>query len=84
MSQKLVGLSASHNGTNVSLKSLKDMSGDVDLNQRKGKIITIYDIAMTFEWDGLTADEKGASGKLVLPELMHDTDLDDLVVSQPC
>ncbi|RKP20310.1 activator of Hsp90 ATPase [Rozella allomycis CSF55] len=31
------------NGTQVSL-SLKEVSGDVDVNQRKGKIITLYDL----------------------------------------
>lgn len=29
-----------------------ECTGDVDLNQRKGKIITIYDVVLKLDWQG--------------------------------
>lgn len=55
------------------------MTGDVDVNQRKGKIITIFDVAITLTFEGTTADGTAVSGKIEIPEVAHDTDTDDYV-----
>jgi activator of HSP90 ATPase len=58
--------------TLVKLDNIK-VTGDVDLNQRKGKVIHVYDIAIEMDWSHL-----GLSGKITLPEVMHDTNIADI------
>ncbi|RKP13769.1 activator of Hsp90 ATPase [Piptocephalis cylindrospora] len=55
------------------------VTGDVDLHQRKGKIITLYDLAITINWKAETAAGKAVTGSLEIPEAMHDTDFDEYV-----
>lgn len=50
--KELVGLEAEKDGHKVKITSLDECTGDVDLNQRKGKIITIYDVAIKLSWEG--------------------------------
>ncbi|KAJ8326293.1 Co-chaperone [Batrachochytrium dendrobatidis] len=76
---KLKGLGVSDNGVTVAVSEVESVTGDVDLNQRKGKIISIYDVAINMKWKGTDASGEPAEGKVVIPELMHDTDLNDLV-----
>lgn len=47
-------LSEAEGTTDQWIFSLDDVevTGDVDLNQRKGKIIQIFDIAITLKWKG--------------------------------
>ncbi|KAI8825876.1 activator of Hsp90 ATPase [Fimicolochytrium jonesii] len=75
---RLTGVKASKGNVNVSVEEVREVTGDVDVNQRKGKVITIFDVAITLGWVG-DFDGLSAAGKIVLPEFMHDTDLDDLV-----
>ncbi|KAJ3188415.1 hypothetical protein HDU85_005566 [Gaertneriomyces sp. JEL0708] len=77
LTANLQGTSASDGDVTVSVDNVRSVTGDVDINQRKGKVLTIYDIAMTLEWKG-EGFGTTASGKIELPEYMHDTDLDDL------
>ncbi|KAI9244262.1 activator of Hsp90 ATPase [Helicostylum pulchrum] len=56
-----------------------ECTGDVDLNQRKGKIITIYDVVLKLEWAGTLADGTEITGTIHVPEIAHDTDSDDYV-----
>jgi activator of HSP90 ATPase len=57
---------------------MTELSGQVDLNQRKGKLITIFDFAVDLEWKGTFGDIV-AEGKIMIPEYMHDSELDDIV-----
>ena len=50
--KELVDVSVEHDGTTVKTDTLTDCKGDVDLSQRKGKLITIYDVALTIEYSG--------------------------------
>ena len=50
--EQLVGLEAEKDGKKATITKVVDCSGDVDLNQRKGKIITIYDITLKLNWEG--------------------------------
>ncbi|KAF9371098.1 hypothetical protein CPB97_002235 [Podila verticillata] len=67
------------NGTSVKTLAVTSVTGDVDVNQRKGKIITIFDVAITLTFEGTTADGTAVSGKIEIPEVAHDTDTDDYV-----
>ncbi|KAI9475486.1 MAG: activator of Hsp90 ATPase [Benjaminiella poitrasii] len=78
--EQLVGLEAEKDGNKVSISKMVDCSGDVDLNQRKGKIITIYDVVLKLNWKGVLADgTTEVTGSIEIPEIAHDTDEDDFV-----
>ncbi|KAL1936232.1 hypothetical protein VTP01DRAFT_366 [Rhizomucor pusillus] len=79
LAEELEGLSAESNGYKVELSKLEECVGDVDLNQRKGKIITIYDVALKLRWQGTLADGSEASGRISIPEVAHDSTADDYV-----
>ncbi|KAI8916334.1 activator of Hsp90 ATPase [Gorgonomyces haynaldii] len=59
---------------------VQDVTGDVDLNQRKGKIIHIYDIAINLKWKATDSQNaKEVTGKISIPEFMHDTGIHEIV-----
>ncbi|KAI7827121.1 activator of Hsp90 ATPase [Gamsiella multidivaricata] len=76
---ELSGVSAEANGASVKTLKVASVNGDVDVNQRKGKIITIFDVAITLTFEGTTADGTAVTGKIEIPEVAHDTDIDDYV-----
>ncbi|CRK11843.1 hypothetical protein BN1723_017256, partial [Verticillium longisporum] len=55
------------------------MDGDVDVSQRKGKVITIFDVKLVLEYSGSTPDEADVSGTITVPEVAHDTEEDEYV-----
>lgn len=66
-------------GTTVSIDSITKVDGDCDLNQRKGKIMGIFDVSIVMAWSGTNKDGLKANGTVTVPELMHDTKPDELV-----
>lgn len=89
---QLVGLKASDdNGTTVEISKIMKMEGDVDVSQRKGKVITIFDVELKLEWtgkvpakgdaEGQENDTQEVSGSISIPEVAHDTEEDEYVVS---
>ncbi|KAK3691650.1 Co-chaperone [Vermiconidia calcicola] len=53
LSQELVGLKASkEDGTSAEVSKVLNMDGDVDVSQRKGKVITIFDVRLQLEYVG--------------------------------
>ena len=77
----LVGIShetASPNIISVSISAMSELTGDVDLNQRKGKVITIFDFAVNLKWKG-NFDKVEATGNIKIPEFMHDSGVEDIV-----
>ncbi|KAI9250976.1 activator of Hsp90 ATPase [Phascolomyces articulosus] len=77
--EQLVGLEAEKNGSKVKIIKMDELTGDCELNNRKSKIITIYDLQIKLQWEGTTADGTEATGKILVPEVAHDTDADDYV-----
>ncbi|OMJ08296.1 hypothetical protein AYI70_g11636 [Smittium culicis] len=68
----------------VKITSVESVTGDADLNQRKGKILTLYDLEIKLKWAGyLDGDEedkdKAIKGSLTIPEVAHDSEADDYV-----
>ncbi|OLY85191.1 hypothetical protein AYI68_g622 [Smittium mucronatum] len=66
----------------VKITGIDSIVGDADLNQRKGKILTLYDLEIKLNWVGLTKgqDEKdGIKGTVVIPEVAHDSQKSDYV-----
>lgn len=79
LEEKLKELKAEQNGVTAQLDKLISMDGDVDVNQRKGKVITIYDVKLVIEYSGVTRDLEDVSGTITVPEVAHDTELHEYV-----
>lgn len=45
-------VSAEENGVSAKVTKLVSMDGDVEVSQRKGKLITIYDVVLQLEYEG--------------------------------
>ena len=45
-------VSAEENGVSAKITKLGSMDGDVEVSQRKGKVITIFDVALQLEYEG--------------------------------
>ncbi|KAG0055333.1 hypothetical protein BGZ83_008973 [Gryganskiella cystojenkinii] len=76
---ELADVTAESEGNSVRTLAVTSVTGDVDVNQRKGKIITIFDVAITMTFEGTAADGTAVTGKIEIPEVAHDTDTDDYV-----
>ncbi|KAL2161902.1 hypothetical protein VTH06DRAFT_7687 [Thermothelomyces fergusii] len=55
------------------------MVGDVEVAQRKGKVITIFDVKLTLEYTGSTPEDDDISGTITVPEVSHDLAEDEFV-----
>jgi activator of HSP90 ATPase len=66
-------------GNTARISEVIECTGDVDLNQRKGKIITLFDLAFRLRFKGKTASGTDVKGIISIPEVMHDTEPDEYV-----
>ncbi|EAW10570.1 AHA1 family protein [Aspergillus clavatus NRRL 1] len=76
---KLCVLSAEEDGVSAKVSNVLTMDGDVDVSQRKGKVITLFDVKLQLEYEGKTKDEESVSGTITIPEVAHDTEEDEYV-----
>ena len=60
LTSKLTGLEIQDGNFSTQVDSVK-VSGDSHLNQRKGKILTIFDLCITMEWTGKVNSSFGVS-----------------------
>ncbi|KAN0077112.1 Activator of Hsp90 ATPase [Tylopilus felleus] len=65
-------------GESIKVTSTSWLDGDVELGQRKSKLITIYDCKISVEWAGTTSDGVEITGKVTIPEVSHEITLDRL------
>jgi activator of HSP90 ATPase len=73
-----VGLKEEANGCSVEITEIKKFNGDVDVDQRKGKVFAIYDVDCDFAIKGKVNDID-IKGKINIPEIAHDTEEDEYV-----
>ena len=52
LEKSLIGIGAEAGGVSANIKTVQSMEGDVDVSQRKGKVITLYDIKLQLEYEG--------------------------------
>jgi activator of HSP90 ATPase len=52
LEKELVGISAEEEDVTAKIDSVLSMDGDCDVSQRKGKVITIFDVKLQLEWSG--------------------------------
>ncbi|KAI9068590.1 hypothetical protein FKP32DRAFT_1587565 [Trametes sanguinea] len=75
--RELTTVRVSGEGTEeVGIERVVEVDGDVELGQRKSKLITIYDCRVVLNWSGTASDGTAVSGKLTIPEVSHEVTLD--------
>lgn len=74
--EKLVGTSVEGNGAAAKISKVVSADGDVDVSQRKGKVITIYEVRLVLEFSGSAPEADDVSGTITFPELDHDNTAD--------
>jgi len=79
LAENLTQISAEDNGVKAKISKLISTDGDVDVSQRKGKVITLFDIKVQLEYEGETADAQEVSGSITIPEVAHDTEENEYV-----
>lgn len=52
LEKELINVSAEENDVSVQITRMSNMDGDVDVNQRKNKVSTIFDLALQLEFIG--------------------------------
>ncbi len=52
LDEKLTTISAKEGDVSARISKIVSMDGDVDVSQRKGKVITLYDIKLQLEYEG--------------------------------
>ncbi|KAL7790436.1 HSP90 associated protein [Trichoderma ceciliae] len=77
--ENLTKLEAENGNVKAKITKIQSMSGDVDVSQRKGKVITIFDVKLVLEYSGSTAEIDEVSGNITVPEVAHDTEEDEYV-----
>ncbi|EOD47395.1 putative hsp90 co-chaperone aha1 protein [Neofusicoccum parvum UCRNP2] len=79
LEKDLKAISAEADGVTAQIDRVISMDGDVEVSQRKGKVITIYDVKLQLEYSGKNKEGEAASGTITVPELAHDTEEDEYV-----
>ena len=96
LEKSLIGTSAEQGDVSATVSKVVSIDGDVDVSQRKGKVITLFDVKLQLEYEGnsaftsnwgtsshvpgLAKDEEDVSGTITVPEVAHDTEEDEYVV----
>ena len=52
LEQNLTKITAEEGGVTAKISKVTSMDGDVDVSQRKGKVITIFDVNLRLEYEG--------------------------------
>lgn len=76
--QQLTGLHAENEGTEVKTVEVKSVDGDVEVCQRKGKVISLFDVSIELSYKGkLPESEESVTGRIKIPECAYDTEKDE-------
>jgi hypothetical protein len=70
---ELIGLEAEDNGATAKVDSIVSMDGDVDVSQRKGKVITLFDVRLKLEFSGKTFVADYGNTLLMAPQAKRKT-----------
>ncbi|KAG6910285.1 hypothetical protein DXG01_011682 [Tephrocybe rancida] len=73
-----ISIKGESEGEVVSVNKVTEVDGDVELGQRKSKLITIYDCKIALDWSGTASDGTEVTGTLTIPEVSHEITLDGL------
>lgn len=79
LEENLTRISAEDGGVSAKINKVDSMDGDVDVSQRKGKVITLFDIKLSLGFEGKSKEDEDVSGTISIPEVAHDTEADEYV-----
>ncbi|OCK76544.1 Aha1domain family protein [Lepidopterella palustris CBS 459.81] len=79
LDKDLADISAEEDGVTAKIDKIISMDGDVDVSQRKGKVITLFDVTLKLEYSGKNKEGEEVSGTITIPEAAHDTEEDEYV-----
>ncbi|KAJ9295742.1 hypothetical protein DTO271G3_5765 [Paecilomyces variotii] len=79
LQENLSTISAEEDGVTAKVEKVLSMDGDVDVSQRKGKVITLFDVKLQLEYEGKTKEGEAVSGTINIPEVAHDTEENEYV-----
>ena len=80
LDQNLLGIEGTDGDVSVKISKIASMEGDVDVSQRKGKVITLFDVKLVLDFEGKTKEYQDVTGTITIPEVAHDTEEDEYVV----
>ena len=96
LERSLTVISVEEGDVSAKITQVETMTGDVDVSQRKGKVITLFDVELKLAWEGITnvilfmsvssfsegkiRNGETVSGSISVPEVAHDTEEDEYVV----
>ncbi|KAH3672012.1 hypothetical protein WICMUC_004519 [Wickerhamomyces mucosus] len=72
----VIGLKAETESQRVEINSIPSIEGDVEVSQRKGKVISLFDIKVVLNWEGVSNGED-VKGTITIPEIAYDTEEDE-------
>ena len=52
LTENITTIRAEKNGVEASIVKIASMDGDVDVSQRKGKVITLFDVKLVLDFEG--------------------------------
>jgi len=73
-----VTVSGDKQGEVVSITRVTEVDGDIELGQRKSKLITIFDCKVVAKWQGTASDGAEVNGTVTIPEISHEIICDKL------
>lgn len=76
---KLMGCEKKENRLECKITEVSSFTGDCTLSVRKGKLITIYDLSLTFGFLGKDENDQEVKGTVQVPEIMSDFSDSDFV-----
>lgn len=79
--EQLIGVKAEgSSSTYVQVESVSSLEGDVEVCQRKGKVISLFDLRIILNIAGVSVSdpEKTFKGSVTVPELAYDTEEDEI------
>lgn len=79
LGQALTKISAEDGDVSARITKVISMDGDVDVSQRKGKVITLFDVKLKLEYEGEAPEAEDVSGSITIPEVAHDTEESEYV-----
>lgn len=79
LNEALTKVSAEDGDVKARISKVVSMDGDVEVSQRKSKVITIYDVKLVLEYSGSAPDAEDVSGTITVPEVAHDTEEEEFV-----
>ncbi len=58
LEKNLVGISAKEGDVSAKITKIMSLDGDCDVSQRKGKVITLFDVKLQMEYEGTKAHKQ--------------------------